>query len=290
MSLERFSHQLVSLSADGENFGGRFEWLATSAIVHLEISFGRAPAPDLGPLVRALGEIPLQALSLSKWHDKDSQSLTLQLSEYLSSAAARASLTELSITGFGFPSALRGLRLQKLAVDLRFCAAEQMREVHTLPDWISEMPLVELACTWASKLRTLPISLRSLPTLRFLDLSRTYIARTFDEDSSDQYDEAELAALEETGAVDDWITNKHIVTNVLWPLMSTNPQLVVRVLHYEFSDHAYELEETYHRGHGCWHRDNIGLLKGGGPDKLGVIMSMVKALHYSTSSITDHSP
>lgn len=61
LSLERFAHQLLSLSAGNAHLGGRYGWLASSAIVHLEVI-----TPLVEPLVAALRKMRVRSLSLSR--------------------------------------------------------------------------------------------------------------------------------------------------------------------------------------------------------------------------------
>lgn len=111
LSLDRFAHQLLSLSACDEHLGGRYKWLASSLISHLEVI-----RPLVKPLVAALRKMRVRSLSLSRESQEESPSAALQLEKYLASEVAFDALVELRITGFGFPDALRGLRLQRLAV------------------------------------------------------------------------------------------------------------------------------------------------------------------------------
>lgn len=246
LALQRYSRQLVSLRTEGKHFDGNYSWLASSTIAHLSIMH-----PDISPLVEALKCSNVQSLSLYQEDDVACCGAMQQLSSYLRSEAARASLTELDISGFGFPSAMRGLRLTRLAVSMCFC--DDSVELQALPEWIGEMPLVELEVSSAAMLRALPKSLCGLRTLRFLDVSNTYLTRSFDADSAQYemdlpYDEP----LSPMGAA-------RVVDQVFMPLLEANPQLVLRLMMSTFSRNFIERELEEPRG---WYRNIPGLIRG----------------------------
>lgn len=161
-------------------------------------------------------------------------------------------LVELRITGFGFPDALRGLRLQRLAVHGH--DGQHPSSVSSVPAWIGEMPLVELAITYAYCLHELPTSLRSLRTFRYLDISDTHHT---------VYLDASLTRYMEDSSRVVFANATYAIDYKLMPLLSANPQLVVCIL----GKTEEELDEEKEGSRG-WHCGIRGLLKGGGMAKL----------------------
>ena len=94
--------------------------------------------------------------------------LESRLERLVVGTACGASLRELNIGGLhldAVPGCLRGLRLQYLDV--------KQTGLTSLPQWLAELPLVALKVSDNVRLATLPSSLRSLTSLKVLELSDT---------------------------------------------------------------------------------------------------------------------
>ena len=94
--------------------------------------------------------------------------LESKLERLVVGTACGASLRELNIGGLhldAVPVCLRGLRLQHLNVS--------QTGLTSLPQWLAELPLVALKVSDNVRLATLPSSLRSLTSLKVLELSDT---------------------------------------------------------------------------------------------------------------------
>ena len=94
--------------------------------------------------------------------------LESKLERLVVGTACGASLRELNIGGIhlnAVPGCLRGLRLQYLDV--------KQTGLTSLPQWLAELPLVALKVSDNVRLATLPSSLRSLTSLKVLELSDT---------------------------------------------------------------------------------------------------------------------
>ncbi len=94
--------------------------------------------------------------------------LESKLERLVVGTACGASLRELNIGGLhldAVPGCLRGLRLQYLDV--------KQTGLTSLPQWLAELPLVALKVSDNVRLATLPSSLRSLTSLKVLELSDT---------------------------------------------------------------------------------------------------------------------
>ena len=94
--------------------------------------------------------------------------LESELERLVVGTACGASLRELNIGGLhlnAVPGCLRGLRLQYLDV--------KQTGLTSLPQWLAELPLVCLKVSDNVRLETLPTSLRTLTSLKVLELSDT---------------------------------------------------------------------------------------------------------------------
>ena len=116
------------------------------------------------------------------------------------------------VTSTELPTCFR--RLTGLQIlDLSFSSFE------SLPEWIGELPLVELGLSSVYSIDTLPVSLRSTPTLRWLDLTYTKLG-DLEEQSVDPQTFAVALA---------------IMRRELLPLAAANPDLNFKI------DNATEL-------------------------------------------------
>ena len=134
---------------------------------------GRATGSDAFLDADLLRDMSLEAVDYSTASMDQSDGLNVvgfvsTLERLVVGTACGASLRELNIGGIhldAVPGCLRALRLQYLDV--------KQTGLTSLPQWLAELPLVALKVSDNVRLATLPSSLRSLTSLKVLELSDT---------------------------------------------------------------------------------------------------------------------